>query len=88
MVDAFAAGCVGAVREAGRTVPADVLVATRYDGLLARTRDPPLTAGHLHLGLVALAQLEDGPREVAPVPVQCRRRRCCRDARRVGSARS
>jgi DNA-binding LacI/PurR family transcriptional regulator len=76
MVDAFAVGCVAAVRAAGRRVPDDVLIATRYDGLLARTCDPPLTAVDLHLGLVAagavdllLAQLAGGSREVqAPVP--------------------
>lgn len=76
VVDAFAVGCVAAVRAAGRRVPGDVLIVTRYDGLLARTCDPPLTAVDLHLGLVAaqavdrlLAQLADGPRETpAPVP--------------------
>jgi DNA-binding LacI/PurR family transcriptional regulator len=76
VVDAFAVGCVAAIRAAGRRVPGDVLVATRYAGLLARTCDPPLTAVDLHLGLVAagavdllLAQLQDGPRgEPVPVP--------------------
>lgn len=52
-VDAFAVGCVRALRDAGRNVPADVLVATRYDGMLARTCEPPLTAVDLHLGQVA-----------------------------------
>ena len=76
LVDAFAVGCVAAVRAAGRRVPDDVLIVTRYDGLLARTCEPPLTAVDLHLGLVAadavdllLAQLAGGPREaLAPVP--------------------
>jgi DNA-binding LacI/PurR family transcriptional regulator len=70
VVDAFAVGCVAAARAAGRRVPDDVLIATRYDGLLARTCDPPLTAVDLHLGLVAagavdllLAQLANGSRE-------------------------
>lgn len=52
-VDAFAVGVVRALVEAGRRVPADVLVATRYDGLRARTCDPPLTAVDLHLDRVA-----------------------------------
>jgi DNA-binding LacI/PurR family transcriptional regulator len=54
-VDAFAVGCVSALRDAGRRVPEDVLIATRYDGLLARTCEPPLTAVDLHLGQVAEA---------------------------------
>ncbi len=84
MVDAFAVGCVAAVRAAGRQVPEDVLVATRYDGVLARTCDPPLTAVDLHLGLVAvgavhrlLARLEDEPVSAArsvPAPVLVARR--------------
>lgn len=57
-VDAFAVGCVRALGAAGRRVPDDVLVATRYDGLLARTCDPPLTAVNLHLGEVAEAAVE------------------------------
>lgn len=52
-VDAFAVGCVRAVQDAGRRVPEDVLVVTRYDGVLARTCAPPLTAVNLHLGEVA-----------------------------------
>ncbi len=76
VVDAFAVGCVAAVRAAGRQVPGDVLIVTRYDGLLARTCEPPLTAVDLHLGQVAaaavsrlLAQLADGPEDTpAPVP--------------------
>jgi DNA-binding LacI/PurR family transcriptional regulator len=53
VVDAFAVGCVTAARELGLSVPDDVLVATRYDGLLARTCEPPLTAVDLHLGDLA-----------------------------------
>ncbi|MFI5855293.1 substrate-binding domain-containing protein [Streptomyces parvulus] len=49
MVDAFAVGAVRAVRDSGRSVPHDVMVATRYDGLRARTCEPPLTAVDLHL---------------------------------------
>ncbi|WP_027927513.1 LacI family DNA-binding transcriptional regulator [Amycolatopsis benzoatilytica] len=76
VVDAFAVGCVRALRAAGRQVPGDVLVATRYDGLLARTCDPPLTAVDLHLSQVAasavdqlLAQLDHRPAaDPAPAP--------------------
>jgi DNA-binding LacI/PurR family transcriptional regulator len=49
MVDAFATGVVRAVRESGRAVPGDICVATRYDGIRARTSEPPLTAIDLHL---------------------------------------
>jgi DNA-binding LacI/PurR family transcriptional regulator len=53
VVDAFAVGCVSAAGELGLAVPDDVLVATRYDGLLSQMCDPPLTAVNLHLGEVA-----------------------------------
>ncbi|MFI5801369.1 LacI family DNA-binding transcriptional regulator [Streptomyces sp. NPDC051561] len=53
MVDAFAVGAVRAVRDSGRSVPDDVMVATRYDGLRARTCEPPLTAVDLHLDRAA-----------------------------------
>ena len=52
-VDAFAVGALKALMDAGRRVPQDVLVATRYDGMRARTSDPPLTAINLHLDNVA-----------------------------------
>ncbi|WP_418130530.1 LacI family DNA-binding transcriptional regulator [Variovorax sp. 278MFTsu5.1] len=52
-VDAFATGAVAAVLETGRRIPEDVMVATRYDGLRARTSVPPLTAVDLHLDEVA-----------------------------------
>ncbi|MCY1369064.1 HTH-type transcriptional repressor PurR [compost metagenome] len=52
-VDAFASGAVTAVLESGRRIPDDVMVATRYDGLRARTCVPPLTAVDLHLDEVA-----------------------------------
>ena len=52
-VDAFASGTVTAVLESGRRIPDDVMVATRYDGLRARTCVPPLTAVDLHLDEVA-----------------------------------
>jgi DNA-binding LacI/PurR family transcriptional regulator len=52
-VDAFAVGAVNAIRAAGRRIPEDVMVVTRYDGVRARTCDPPLTAVDLHLDQVA-----------------------------------
>ncbi|VTU38100.1 LacI family DNA-binding transcriptional regulator [Variovorax sp. PBL-E5] len=52
-VDAFAAGAVKAIAESGRRIPQDVMVATRYDGVRARTCNPPLTAVDLHLEQVA-----------------------------------
>jgi DNA-binding LacI/PurR family transcriptional regulator len=52
-VDAFAVGAVKAIRGSGRRIPEDVMVATRYDGVRARTCDPPLTAVDLHLDTVA-----------------------------------
>ncbi|MET9950103.1 substrate-binding domain-containing protein [Streptomyces sp. NPDC006339] len=53
LVDAFAVGAVRAVRDSGRAVPDDVMVVTRYDGLRARTCEPPLTAVDLHLDRAA-----------------------------------
>ncbi|MBN8757473.1 MULTISPECIES: LacI family DNA-binding transcriptional regulator [Variovorax] len=52
-VDAFATGAVAAVLESGRRIPEDVMIATRYDGVRARTCVPPLTAVDLHLDEVA-----------------------------------
>jgi DNA-binding LacI/PurR family transcriptional regulator len=57
-VDAFAVGAVRALAERGRSVPEDVIVATRYDGLRARTCTPPLTAVDLHLGQAATSAVE------------------------------
>ncbi|WP_116474684.1 LacI family DNA-binding transcriptional regulator [Zobellella maritima] len=48
-VDAFAVGAVRALRQAGRRIPEDVRVVTRYDGLRAQQCQPPLTAVNLHL---------------------------------------
>lgn len=48
-VDAFAVGAVRALTESGRRIPADVRVVTRYNGVRARTCQPPLTAVDLHL---------------------------------------
>lgn len=52
-VDAFAVGALRALKEAGRQVPQDVVVATRYDGMRARTSEPALTAVDLHLDRIA-----------------------------------
>ncbi|GHE26782.1 LacI family DNA-binding transcriptional regulator [Streptomyces vinaceus] len=58
LVDAFAVGAVRAVRDSGRTVPDDVMVVTRYDGLRARTCDPLLTAVDLHLDRAAAGAVD------------------------------
>lgn len=50
---ALAAGLVRAARELGRAIPADLRIATRYDGLRAKLSEPPLTALDLHLPEVA-----------------------------------
>lgn len=57
-VDAFAVGVVRALSEAGRRVPEDVRVVTRYDGLRARTCRPPLTSVNLHLDQMAALAVE------------------------------
>ncbi len=58
MVDTFATGVVRAVQESGRAVPTDVCVATRYDGIRARTSEPRLTAVDLHLEETATAAVQ------------------------------
>ncbi|MDO5740130.1 MAG: LacI family DNA-binding transcriptional regulator [Ornithinimicrobium sp.] len=58
VVDAFATGALAALAEAGRRVPQDVLVATRYDGLRAKLSEPPLTALDLDLPAVATAAID------------------------------
>lgn len=52
-VDAFATGVARFLAQAGRRVPQDVMLATRYDGIRARMSEPPLTAVDLHLDEVA-----------------------------------
>jgi DNA-binding LacI/PurR family transcriptional regulator len=52
-VDAFASGAIAALNDLGRSVPDDVMVVTRYDGLRARNAVPPLTAVNLHLEQVS-----------------------------------
>lgn len=58
LVDAFAVGAVRAIKDSGRAVPGDVMVVTRYDGLRARTCEPPLTAVDLHLDRAASDAVE------------------------------
>ena len=53
LVDAFAVGAVQGLADAGRRVPDDVKIATRYDGIRARSCRPPLTAVDLHLDEMA-----------------------------------
>jgi DNA-binding LacI/PurR family transcriptional regulator len=57
-VDAFAVGAVSALQALERTVPGDVMIATRYDGLRARECKPPLTSLNLHLDIVAAQAIE------------------------------
>jgi len=57
-VDAFAVGAVRALAEAGRRIPEDVRVVTRYNGLRARTCEPPLTSVDLHLDRLAALAVE------------------------------
>ena len=52
-VDAFASGALRAAQAAGRRVPEDLAIATRYDGPRAREARPPLTAVDLRLARVA-----------------------------------
>lgn len=52
-VDAFAVGAVRAVHDLGRRLPEDIRIVTRYDGLRARTADPPVTAVNLFLNEIA-----------------------------------
>ncbi|WP_172329456.1 LacI family DNA-binding transcriptional regulator [Mangrovicoccus sp. HB161399] len=74
-VDALATGVMAGLRAAGRRVPQDVRVATRYDGIRARTETPPLTAVDLHLDRVSeiatealLDLIEGAPPAEIPLP--------------------
>ena len=53
LVDVFAVGAAQYLQAAGLRVPQDIMLATRYDGIRARTCEPPLTAVNLHLDQVA-----------------------------------
>jgi DNA-binding LacI/PurR family transcriptional regulator len=57
-VDAFATGAIKALLEMGRSVPHDVMVVTRYDGLRAQNCKPPITAVNLHLEEVSSLAVE------------------------------
>lgn len=57
-IDTFASGAARAVEESGREIPRDFLLATRYDGLRARTCQPPLTAVDLHLDDISCAAVD------------------------------
>ncbi len=52
-VDAFAVGACRAAIRCGRSIPGDLIMATRYDGNLARGNNPPITALDLHLDSMA-----------------------------------
>lgn len=52
-IDTFASGALRAAAACGRRVGDDLLLATRYDGLRARSSNPPLTAVNLHLDRVS-----------------------------------
>ncbi len=52
-VDALAVGAVRALHESGRSIPNDVRIITRYNGLRARLCSPPLTAVDLDLDALA-----------------------------------
>lgn len=58
LVDVLAVGVAQYLQQAGLRVPQDVMLATRYDGLRARTCEPPLTAVNLHLEEVARQAIE------------------------------
>ncbi|WP_432262219.1 LacI family DNA-binding transcriptional regulator [Cupriavidus sp. TMH.W2] len=57
-VDAFAVGAMAHLQGLGKRVPDDVLVVTRYDGIRARSAQPPVTAVNLHLERVASLAVE------------------------------
>jgi DNA-binding LacI/PurR family transcriptional regulator len=77
-VDAFAVGAVRAAGELGRRVPEQLRIVTRYDGIRARSCQPPLTAVDLHLEQLAsqcvellfahLGGKQGGPLPAAPLP--------------------
>lgn len=57
-VDAFAVGAIAHAQALGRRVPQDLMVVTRYDGIRARSHQPPITAVNLHLERVASQAVE------------------------------
>ena len=77
LVDVFAVGAAQYLQAAGLRVPQDIMLATRYDGIRARTCEPPLTAVNLHLDQVARLAIDllfermrrSSTRLVAPSPM-------------------
>ncbi|MGB0696203.1 MAG: substrate-binding domain-containing protein [Rhodospirillaceae bacterium] len=77
-IDAMATGVMRALRQAGLDVPGEVRVVTRYDGVRARSEQPPLTALDLRLddvaviatrALAGLIETGEGPTVIpAPAP--------------------
>ncbi|MGJ4925623.1 substrate-binding domain-containing protein [Bradyrhizobium sp. HKCCYLS2038] len=57
-VDVFASGALRAINQSGRRVPADVKLATRYDGFHARDSIPPITAFDMRLSDVGAAAVD------------------------------
>ncbi|MCT4333483.1 substrate-binding domain-containing protein [Paracoccus sp. YLB-12] len=57
-VDALATGTLTALSRLGMNVPADMRLATRYDGMRAQLAQPQLTAVNLHLDRVAELAVE------------------------------
>lgn len=57
-IDALATGVANAAADMGRTIGQDLLLATRYDGLRARTHDPAMTAINLHLDQVSATAVD------------------------------
>ena len=58
LVDVFAVGVAQYLQQTGLRVPQDIKLATRYDGIRARTCEPSLTAVNLHLDQVAKLAIE------------------------------
>ncbi|WP_417251261.1 substrate-binding domain-containing protein [Castellaniella sp.] len=57
-IDTFASGALHAIEAAGLSVPGDLLLTTRHDGVRARMCHPPLTAVNLHLDAVSSAAVQ------------------------------
>lgn len=53
LVDVLAVGVLQHLNHLGLRAPQDIILATRYDGIRARTSVPAMTAVNLHLGQVA-----------------------------------
>lgn len=77
LVDVLAVGVMQHVHQIGLRVPQDIKIATRYDGMRARTCEPALTAVNLHLDQVARLAIDllaehlrgASPRQVAQAPM-------------------